>query len=146
MAKEESAHDAAGQVDRAGQANLAGPQTQSRRLLQGAADGSDNGGFQTIQHPGDPQGNHQQPVKAGPGETIEPEGDIGGDPLGVAGSRWHGVGAHAPPKDLPSPQGRGFSFSPLPAGERGEEGSAILDAIRVPASKAIPVIGYSPPF
>ena len=49
-----------------------------RRGLTGRA-------FQAIQHPGDSQGNHQQPMEAAPGETIQAGRNVGLD--GAARSR-----------------------------------------------------------
>ena len=75
-AEHERADDRAGDVQRAGPADLRRAEAERVGALEHAADGADDGHFEPVQHPGDAERQHDAPVPARPGQPVEPRGDV----------------------------------------------------------------------
>ena len=80
-AKAERADDGAGEIKARREPDVGRGEPQAGACFEGARDRSGKGDFETIQHPGDSEGDGHQRVKPSPGKTIETGGDAGFDRL-----------------------------------------------------------------
>src|SRR5262245_50353726 len=91
QAEHQRADDRADHIRRAGSTDLPGGEPQRLRVLQHGGNCPDDGDFNSIEDPGDPERDHHQQMETTPGKPIEASGNIGrnGPALcSLARGRW----------------------------------------------------------
>jgi hypothetical protein len=78
-AEDESSYDRAHDVEGSNCSKVGAGKMERFGALQGRAERADDGDFEPVKNPGDPQSDDDQKVKPAPGKPIEAKWDIGSD-------------------------------------------------------------------